>query len=225
MAKTIKPVRRVKKKELKEDKLVTTFFQARDYYEDHKKNIFRIGGAALLIIIVAVFMVRSKTGSESQASFELGVALLAAQQADPARVAESFVQIADRYRGTTAGNEALLYNAQTKHIAGQSEEALEAYENYIKKGHKGKYLYPAALAGKAACLEDLNRFKEAAEAYLQAASAHKDLFITPGYHLDAARCYRLAGEKSKAREQYDFVQTHYPDTPFAQEAEKEAKRI
>ena len=225
MAKGVKPVRRVKKKELKEDKLVTTFFQARDYYEEHSKNLWRIGLAALLILVVAVFWVRSKTGAEAQASYELGVAALAAQQGNPAQMAESFAQIAERYQGTTAGNEALLYTAQTKHMAGLSEEALKAYENYIQKGRKEKYLYPAALAGKAACLEDLGRFGEAAEAYLKAATVRQDLFISPQYHLDAARCYRLAGEEAKAREQFNFVQTHYPDTPFAQEADKESKRI
>ena len=225
MAKGIKPIQRVKKKELKEDKLVTTFFQARDFFSVHSKNIVKIGGVVVVIVALAVFWWMSKSKAEYQASYELGVALTAAQHVDPAALAKEFSNIAERYSGTTAANEALMYTAQMNLMANQPEEALEAYEVYLKKGHKSKYLYSSALAGKAACLEDLGNFSEAAQTYLAAATIKKNLFIAPRYHLDAARCFRLAGNYEKAREQCDFVKTHYPDTPFAQEAEKESKRI
>lgn len=225
MAKGVKPIQRVKKRELKEDKLVTTFFQARDYLDEHKKNIFRIGGGAVLIIALVSFWLYSRSGAEYQASYEMGLVLTAARQGDPLTMASQFEQIADRYRGTAAGNEALLFAAQMHLMADQPEEALEAYDLYLDKGRKSPYLYPSALTGKAACLEDLNRYAEAAEAYLEAATTSRDFFLAPRYHLDAARCYRLAGEREKALAQCDLVQTRYPDSHFAGEAQKESKRI
>jgi len=60
MAKGVKPIQRVKKKELKEDKLVTTFFQVRDYLDENKTKIFRIGGVAVLIIALVTFWIHSK---------------------------------------------------------------------------------------------------------------------------------------------------------------------
>ena len=225
MAKTVKPVQRIKKRELKEDKFVTSVLQAREYLEQNRKNIIKIAGASVLVVALVVAWVMSKSRAEYQASYELGIVLTSAQQADPASIAEDFSRIAERFSGTSAANEALLYTAQMKFMAEQTEEALEAYETYLKKGHKDRYLYPSALVGKAACLEDLRRFAEAAAAYLEAATANRDFFIAPKFHLDAARCFRLAGELDKAREQCDFIRAHYPDTDFVQEAEKESKRI
>lgn len=225
MAKGVKPIQRVKKRELKEDKLVTTFFQARDYLDEHKKNIFRIGGAAVLLIALVSFWVYSKSSAEYQASYEMGIVLTTAQQGDPTTMAGEFEQISERYRGTAAGNEALLFAAQMHLMANQPEEALEAYQIYLDKGRKSPYLYPSALAGKAACLEDLNRYTEAAEAYLEAATTSRDFFLAARFHLDAARCFRLAGDREKALAQCELVQTRYPDSAFAIEAEKESQRI
>jgi TolA-binding protein len=225
MAKGLKPVQRVKKKEIKEDKLVTTYFQAREYYKKNQKNILRIGGGAIALIVLIVFWVQSRGSAEYDAAYELGVALSTVQMTEPTAIAGQFEQIADRYAGTTAGNEALLYSAQMKRTAGDLEAALAAYENYVNKGKKDLYLYPAALAGQAACLEDLDRFAEAAESYLKAANSHRNFFLAPRYLLDAARCYKLAGMNDQARQQYEIVSSQYPDTDFAMEAEKELKRI
>jgi len=227
MPKTIKPVKRIKKKELKEDKLVTTFFQTRDYLGKHQANILKIGGVVVLLIALGTFWFISKSRAGLQASFELSMAVLAAQQGEPAVIAERFSQIADLYAGTAAGDEALFYVAQMKYLVHQPEEALPAFDNYLSQGRKGTYLRTAALAGKASCLEDLGRYQEAAETYLAAAATNPDRlgFAAPGFRLDAARCYRLSGELRKAHEQYEYVLSHYPDSPSAQKAEKEIKRM
>ncbi|TKJ41701.1 hypothetical protein CEE37_03805 [candidate division LCP-89 bacterium B3_LCP] len=225
MAKGVKPLQHVRKKELKEDKLVTTYFQSRDYFSENKNKIIKIGGAVILIIALTAFWFTSKRNAEYQAAYEMGVALTAAQAVDPAALADDFNQIAERFSGTTAGNEALMYTAQMHMMADQKEEALEAYDRYLQKGRKSAYLYPSALAGKASCLEDLGRFNDAAQVYLQAASVKKNFFLAPRFHLDAARCYRLAGESERARTECELIETNFPDSPFAREAIKEAARL
>ena len=225
MAKGVKPIQRVKKRELKEDKLVTTFFQARDYLDDNKRTIFRLGGAAVLIIALVSFWIYSKSSGEYQASYEMGIVLTGAQTGDPVSLANEFEQIADRYRGTAAGNEALLFAAQMHLMADKPVEALAAYNLYLDKGRHSPYLFPSALAGKAACLEDLNRYDEAADTYLEAASGARGFFLAPRFHLDAARCYRLTGNRDEAVAQCELVQARYPESPFAAEADKELKRL
>ncbi|MBU1880625.1 tetratricopeptide repeat protein, partial [bacterium] len=145
MAKGINPVKRISKKEIKEDKLVTTYFEARNYWKQNYLNILKIGGAVLALIILVSFWTSSKRSSEYTASYELGIAMMKSSQGNPAIAADELEQVADRFSGTAAGNEALLFVAQTKRLADQNEEALAAYETYIKKGRKDDYLYPAAL--------------------------------------------------------------------------------
>ncbi len=225
MAKGLKPLRNVKKKEIKEDKLVTTYFQARDYLEENQGNILKIGGGALLLIVLVTFWVTSKKDAEYDAAYQLSMAMTTSAQDEPLQVADKFSEIADRYEGTRAGDQALLYVAQMRKMGEQLEEALEAYENYIRRGSKDKYLYPAALAGKASCLEDLERFEEAAEAFNAAATTHKGLFLAPQYLMDAARCYRLSGDHEKSKTQYELIINNYPDSEFSTQAEQESKRI
>jgi hypothetical protein len=55
---------------------------------------------------------------------------------------------------------------------------------------------------------------------MQAATAKTDAFGYPGFRLDAARCYGLAGEVTKAREQYELVKKNNPKTAFAQQADQ-----
>ena len=224
MAKGVNPVKHTVKKEIKEDKLVTTYFEARNYWKKNYQNILKIGGVVLALIILLSFWTSSKKSSEYKASYELGIAMMKTSQGNPESTSSELEQIADRFSGTAAGNEALLFAAQTERLSDQNEEALKAYETYIRKGRKDAYLYPAALLGKAACLEDLGKFEEAAETYLAAASANRGLFVAPRFHIDAARCFRLAGQPEKAKQNAQYVLDNYPDSPSAQEAEKESKR-
>ncbi len=221
MAKGIKAVKRFTKKELKEDKFVTSYFQVRKYLEEHQKNALRIGGGVLLLIILVAFWVISKKGAETQAANELGLAVIAAQSSDPTVVTEQFTQIAKRYKGTQAGEDALYYIAQLRGLQHQPEEALKAFEDYLRRSSKNNYLYPAALAGKAVALEDLKRYAEAASCYLQATEVKNHPFSSPSFLLEAGRCFRLAGDQNKAREQYQRVIQKHPKTSFAQQAEKE----
>ncbi|MCX6639083.1 MAG: tetratricopeptide repeat protein [bacterium] len=225
MAKKLKPVKRITKKELKEDKFVTTFFKAQKYLQDNQATILKIVGGVLLLAVITVFWISSKSRAEDQASYELGIAELKMQQSTPIVAAEELSKIAEKYRGTSSGDHALVLTAQLKLQAGQVDEALKAYEDYLKHGSKNKYLYPAALDGKAACLESKSKFEEAAQLYLKAAASEKNLFAAPQYHLDAARCYKALDQNDKAVAQYKLVISEYPKTAFAEDAQKKLKEL
>ncbi|MFH1861240.1 MAG: hypothetical protein ABH878_00370 [bacterium] len=225
MAKAVKPVKGIKKKELKEDKLVTFYFQAQEWLQKNLKLVLRVGGGAILLIALIAFWFISKSGSEKKATYELGKLTLGAVQYSPETLIEQLKALTEKYSGTKASAEAYFYMGQMQHRMGKLQEALASFEKYTKKGDKGSYLYPAALAGKAACLEDLSRYSEAASAYLEAAAYKKGFFAKPNLQLDAARCFQLAGEPGRAQELYKMIQKENSDSPIAREAEKEEKRF
>jgi len=225
MAKGVKAVKRVTKKELKEDKLVTTYFKARQYLEEHQKITLRIAGGTVLVIALAAFWFMSKSHAESQASYELSMAILASQSGDAAALTQQFSQIAERYSGTASGDAARFYIARMKFQEHKPEEALQAYDDFLRHASKAGYLYPAALAGKGAALEDLNRFGEAAQFYLKAAEFKKDFFAEAGFRLDAGRCFAASGDKDRARQQYQYVLGHYPKTVYFQKAQDGLARL
>jgi tetratricopeptide (TPR) repeat protein len=220
MAKGFKAVKRVSKKELKEDQFVVTYFKARKWIEENQTLLLKVGAGVVIVAALAGFWVKSRSHAESQAAYELSMVMVKGQTGGPEVVTQQLSDLAKKYSGTSAGDDALFYVGQLKTMAHKPDEALKAYDDYIKHGSKDRYLYPAALAGKAASLEDLKRFKEAADVYLQAAAAKTDAFGYPGFRLDAARCFELAGEVSKAREQYELVKKNNPKTAFATQAER-----
>ncbi len=228
MAKGVKAVKRVTRKELKEDKLVTTYFQTRKYIEQHQAALFKIALAAAAVIIFGVFVFGSKKRSGEEAAKRLDLVLLSIPDINsPAAVAalDTLTQIADRFSGTKAGDDALFYIARLKYQTGQPDSALIVYDTYLKQGNKDSYLYPAALAGRAAIYEDQGRLKEAAEAYVKAADHDPRSFYCPDFRLAAGRCFRLAGELEKARTQLQSVIDNFPETAFASRAKLELPRV
>ncbi len=219
MAKGVRAIKRVTKKELKEDKLVTSYFQVRKYFEAHQSVLLKIIGGAVLFIALVTFWFMSKSGAQSEASYELNLALLTSQSGDPKAVADKLTEIGKRYSGTESGEAAQFYLGKLRAQEHNPEEALKAFEEFLRRGSKSSYLYPAALAGKASSLEDLGKSGEAAQFYLKAAEARDDFFAEAGFRLDAARCFRLAGDQEKARQQYQYVQERYPQTAYSQKAQ------
>jgi len=219
MAKGVRAIKRVTKKELREDKLVTSYFQARKYFEEHQGMILKIAGGAVLVIALATFWVMSKSGAQSEAAYELSMAILASQTGDAPALTDKFTDISRRYSGTESGDAALFYLGKLRTQEHNPAEALKLYEEFLRHVSKGSYLYPAALVGKAASLEDLGKPAEAAQFYLQAAEAPADAFAQGVFRLDAARCWMASGEREKAREQYQYVEEHFPQTTYSQKAQ------
>jgi tetratricopeptide (TPR) repeat protein len=225
MAKGIRAVKRVTKKELKEDKLVTILLKARTFVEQNQKYIFGVIGAVVAVIILVSLWTQSKAKSQDQAAYELTQALAQGQGSNPAAMADKFTQISKRYSGTQAGDDALFFSAQMLAMDSKLDEAAQAYEEYLRKGNREGLYYPAALAGKAAVLEDLGKSDEAAGLYVKAANYRKDWYAAPVYRLDAGRAYQVAGDSGKATEQFQYVLDHFPMTTFSKEADEQLTRL
>lgn len=217
--------KKLTKKQIKEDKLVTSYYQAQKFYEDNQSKILLAVGA-IAIIIVAVFWYSSKVEQENlTATTELARVIplyeqgsyLEAIDGKPGTNIMGLIKIVDEFGGSDQGEVARIYLANAYYFTGKIDEALEEYDNY---SGSNKLLSASAIAGKAACYEAKENFKEASNSYEKAANIDKYNPQNPDYLLSAGKNYIKAGDKENAEEVLKELKESYKNSQAAREADK-----
>ncbi len=215
----LKPAKRLTKKQIKEDKLVTTYFRAMDYIKQNQK-IVTIGVAAVVIITsLLILFARSKRNAEKYAAVELTKARVAIQQNNIDSATDILTSLVNNYSGTRNAGRAVYYLGNINYGKGDYDAALSYFENYIDDYKDNDILTSSAYSGLAACHEQRGNYLEAAKIYESAVDKFPKHFEAPEQLMSAARCYRLANVKNKAQEMYQRIIDHYPDSDFKKDAE------
>lgn len=198
--------KRVKKKRLKEDELVTFTVKASQFIQQYFTQV--IAGVVVLVVIVGAVLVTSYVRKNSARDSEKEFALAMSQynMRDLATAATSFARIADKYGSQTAGEVSRYFLGKTLLAQGRHDEALQAFDQYISKGGAGAPFAAAAAIGKASCLEALHNYLGAAdvlERLSQSLDPDDPRYLEAVY--EAGRNYEKAGSRDKARELYGAV--------------------
>ncbi len=227
----LKPKRKLSKRELKEDPILSTIGQAKTFYEQNKKYI-SYGVTALAVLIVATIVYfNNRARNDEKAATELGkvyhiydagltdkTQYTLAINGQPERGIMGLKTIVDNYGGTTSGEMARFYLANAYYNTGQYDEALKQFDKFSSDD---KLLKASASAGSAACYEAKNDMQKAAQKFEEAASiAGATASITPEYVNDAARDYGLAGQKAKALELFKRLKQEFPTSTYARDADR-----
>jgi tetratricopeptide (TPR) repeat protein len=211
------PRKKIKKQEIKEDKLVTLYFQAQRWLSRFSKYI-QIGGIVVAaLVVLAVLMVRSKRQAEAAAAGKLGTVIPSLYAGGAQQAIPELEKIVTSYAGTPSAGTAAFYLANSYFAMGNFTQAEKYYRLIIDKYTQNRWFIASSLSGQAACLEARNEWLQAAALYEKAARSHADLFSAPFYLKDAGRCYMLANNKTKAREVYQIVLEKFPESSPAQE--------
>ena len=212
------PRKRLTKRELKEDKLVTFYYQAQAWFDENTRVVL-IGAGAVIIILIAVFAISNfKQKAESKASVDLAIALRSFSSNQYEQAKPQLNSIVDSYGSTDSGKLARFYLASAMYKTGDYNGALEQYKKFAA-GFKGDdYIKSTAMAGVAACQEQLEQYESAAEQYLKTAKEFSKIFAAPEYLFKAARCYQLAGNNEKASDLYAKIVQDYPDSEVKNDA-------
>ena len=221
----LKAQKKLSKRELKQDALITSLANATDFYEKNKQTI----GYTLLAIVVMVagtwwYFSRQATNNET-ASAKLGSVFSyvdnnqyqLAIDGVPERKITGLKSIVEEYGGTNAGNIARFYLANAYFQLNKYDEALTHFEEFSPSE---SYLAVSRLTGIAGCYEAKGEYEEAAEHYEKASVGYpKDVDAAANMN-SAANNFLLAGKKERALDLFKKLKKEYPTTQFAREADR-----
>jgi tetratricopeptide (TPR) repeat protein len=221
----LRPKKKISKRELKEDALVTGYAKATTFYSENRKNI-SIGVTVLALLILAVVVIfKNRSDANQRAILLVGQIYQVYDQGQyqlaidgiPERNIKGLRDIVEDCGNSANGEIARFYLANSYYYTGKYEEALKAFESFSPSGD---LLVVSRLAGIGACEESLGRFRDAAESYEKAASKDaKDPTAAENLN-NAARTSALAGDKTKAIELYKRLKKNFPASTYAREADR-----
>jgi len=226
----LKAKKRITKKEMKEDGLITAYGKVTSFYDLNKKN-FNYGLTALVVLVIAVIIfINNRRANNEKAATELGKVFTIydagsndsrqykiAVDGQPERGIMGLRSIVDNYGSTESGEIARFYLAGAYYNLGNYDDALKSYDSFSSSND---LLAAAALAGMGNCREAKHEYEKAATSFEKAAGKISNAINTPDYLNSAARCYGLAGEKEKAVSLFKRLKKEFPKTTYAREADR-----
>jgi tetratricopeptide (TPR) repeat protein len=133
-----------------------------------------------------------------------------------------FLDIADEYKLTRAGNLA-RYGAGICFLhLGQYEDAIDMLGKYSKKD---KVIGSLAIGATGDAWVELGDTDKGIAKYIEAAEYADNSFNTPLFLMKAGELYELEGEYDKALEIYERIQSEYPESTEGSSIEKYIARI
>jgi len=221
----LKPKKKISKKEIKEDKLVTTYFEATTWYETNKKIVNGVLVGVVILAVVIVAYMNNVNSNNQKANTELGKVMSYYDQgkfdvAISGNLQENIrglQSIVDDYGSTKAGELAKFYLANAYFSQSDYDKALKYF---LDVSVKDDLISASAVAGAGACYEAKNDYEKAASAYEKAAfKSTKDVNAAENmFH--AARNYLSAGKKEKAAELFKKVKKEFPTSIVAREIDR-----
>jgi tetratricopeptide (TPR) repeat protein len=221
----LKPKKKITKKELKKDTLVTSYATVTSFYEENKRNISIGITAAVALIIIGVIFFKNRADNNERAMAQLAQVqqfydsgqYQVAIDGAPERNIPGLKSIVDNYGGTKSGDLARFYLADCYYQLGKYEDALPLFEDFSPSDNM---LTASRFAGMAACQEVLGKYQDAAENFEKAAGKQLTEASAAEDYANAARNFALAGDKEKAVELYKRLKKAYPTTAQGREAER-----
>lgn len=215
----LKARKKVTKRQIKEDKLVTTYFKTIDFFNRNSKHV-TIGLVAVIAVFVLVILFsRSKKTAELNASEQLTRANAEISQNNLNQATDILLNMVENYSGTRSAGNGVYLLAYTYFQKGDYEKARIHFEKYLDDYAKDPILSSAAYSGLGASLEQENKYLEAAQWYEKGAQKFADHFNAPQQLLDAGRCYSLASRMDKAKVCYETIIQKYSNSTLKSDAE------
>jgi tetratricopeptide (TPR) repeat protein len=217
--------KKISKKQIKEDKLVTSYYKAIEFYQKYQAKIL-IGVGAFALIVIAVVLFSNKRANDNQAASLLLAKIMPLYDAGsfkeaiegvPSASTMGLKAIVDKYGSCEQGENAKIFLANAYSVTGNNDAAYKYYDDY---SGSNPLLKATSLAGKAGCLESKKDYEKAGFLYRDAARISKSNPANSDYLLRAGINLIKAGKKDEAKNVFESIKNDYKNTTAAYELER-----
>ena len=231
-------MKRAERHHLKANELQKLAVQARDVYEERRREF---SGVLIGLLVVAVagvgyFLWREHVQSRAHGLLAEALAVQEARVAvagtpatpgtyptERARLEGAVVKLktaADAYPSTDAGIFA-RYQEAANHLAlGNTTAAIAAYQEVTRRAGDNIYGQMARF-GVAEAQARGGQFDQAINSFKELAQRKDGPIPVDGILMELGRAYRDAGKRADAQQTFNRLVEEYPDSPFTQEAKRE----
>lgn len=221
----LKKKKKLTKRAIKEDKLVTSFNNTLTFIDEYKSKIIFFGSITLVAAFLTIFFVNRNIQQNQQAGLELSRmfkvydngSYLIAINGKPGTNLVGLKKIVEDYGGTEKGETAKIYLANSYSLLGKYEEAYKYFKDY--DGNINMYK-AASLAGQGNYYASKKDYAKAADYFEKAAHVSELVALDPEYLLKAGINYLLVGNKTKAKEVFNEIKTGYKTSLVSNQVDK-----
>ena len=215
----------ITKKEIKEDKLVETYYKAYGFFEENKSKIALYAGVLVLVVVAVYFYIQHKNSNNEEAGLQLSRVMalydagsyLEAIEGRAGTKVTGLKKIVAEYGSTENGEVAKIYLANAYSFLGKQDEALKYYQDYSGNNDLFK---ATSIAGEAGYYAFKNEFEKAADKYVEASKVSDGNVLNPDYMLSAAKNYMKAEKNDKAKELLEDIRDNYNTSSAFREVDK-----
>ena len=215
----------ISKREIKEDKLVTFYFQTRKWLEDNRRLASYMIGIPIALVLIGFLWTQRQKDAEIKTATQLAkvIAYYDGGKYDQAinGVAQEgtlgLLQIVDENTSTPSGKMAAFFLGNAYFSLREYDKALNAFQ---RASFGEKNLMASTYAGIASCYEAKGESEQAAEYFEKAASKNMVQLQAPENLLRAAANYSTAGKKGKAAELLNVLKREFPSSALARDADR-----
>lgn len=226
----LRPTKKISKRELKQDSLITTYGLVTDFYEDNKKAINIAILSVLGILVIAMVFANNRKANNEKALTELGKVysfydnnqFQLAIDGVPERNIAGLASIVSNYGSTDGGELARFYLGNAYYNLGKYDEALEQFDDFSPSDDLmtiGRY------SGLASCYQVKGMHEEAAKYFEKAARVNTNSVDAAENFFHAATSYAMAGKKDKARELFTRIKKEYPKSTYARDIDRHLAQV
>jgi tetratricopeptide (TPR) repeat protein len=222
---SLKARKRITHKELKQDTLVTKYFEARGWLDkdDNKKKVYMGLGIVVVLIIAGFLYMNNKNAKNEEAETKLSTVITLYEQGkypesingDPTAGITGLTQIVNDYGSTESGETAKLYLGNCYFNLKDYDNALRQFQDY---SGDNDIIQASCLSGVGAVYEAKGDMKKAGEFFEKAAKVNKEVVINQENLFYAIRAYTQAGDKESAKRVYSTLREQYPKSKYVNES-------